>query len=281
MTDKTKPCDVTVTVSGDRGSGKSYLIAVLAQALRGAGHTAITQDHIPSALKAITDLSRPYNVTFREQAAEKVEEVVGVLNDAVDEITTLRERVADLEENNEYLLAQVAHLRVVQPERAPALPQAEVDRLITAALTHVRDATIIEQQRHELQRRADDLKAQSRKMHDEAEARGREARAMLFHALTGERPATVNPTLDRMRRQVASRALSAEDKLAIANGADPLHIGAGAAGLIIADSLDEEAHAIADDMAEVAAGGSTDMTMASVIERQLRAVERFPDMRND
>lgn len=315
MTEKSakphQPCDVTVTVSGDRGSGKSYLIAVLAQALRGAGHTATTEDHIPSALKAISDLSQPYNVTFREADPTLRDEATAVLHEAADEITTLRQQneelrtkaseleqrvlagIADDYRTNAVFLESATRDREAQAEIAvlrkqvetlrvfqPRLPDAEIARLFSTAMTYMREAVVIEMGRGDLNQQVDALKRKSITMRNEAEAREREAEAMIRHAITGERPAAVTPATIQAERRSAARTLSASDKLALANGADPDLLVGGTtksahAAHVIADSLDDHTQAIAEDMARVTAQGLAEgggeASLASAIERSLIA----------
>jgi len=57
---------ITVTVSGERGSGKTTLISVVAHALRGSDHIANVPDHVPNVTQAIADLHEQFDVTFIE-----------------------------------------------------------------------------------------------------------------------------------------------------------------------------------------------------------------------
>lgn len=228
-------CEVTVTVSGERGSGKSYLIAVLAQALRGAGHEAITPHNTPSAIQAISDLSRPYSVVFLESKPDEKAQAVQAIDGAISEIESLRAQVIKLEAERTALKAALGreHGRLFELEQRNAyleqqvranvtngLSPDEINRLINRALTHARDGAKIEEARLEVLRRAESLKTDANKMRDEAEARQREAKAMLYQVFTGHRPAPLTPAQIQMERRNAARTLSASDKLALANGAD-------------------------------------------------------------
>lgn len=57
---------IQVIVTGPRGSGKTTLISVLAHALRGSGHIANVQPHVPPASVAIADLHEQFDITFHE-----------------------------------------------------------------------------------------------------------------------------------------------------------------------------------------------------------------------
>lgn len=57
---------ITVSVAGERSSGKTTLIAVVAQALRNADHLVQTEPHVPSGAMAVRDLHEQFDVTFVE-----------------------------------------------------------------------------------------------------------------------------------------------------------------------------------------------------------------------
>jgi predicted nuclease with TOPRIM domain len=58
---------ITVTVSGERGSGKTTLIAVVATALENAGHAVQKDRFVPNAVRAVQELREQFDVTFVEQ----------------------------------------------------------------------------------------------------------------------------------------------------------------------------------------------------------------------
>ncbi|UTC28597.1 P-loop containing nucleoside triphosphate hydrolase [Brevundimonas phage vB_BpoS-Marchewka] len=281
MTDKNQTCEVTVTVSGDAGSGKSTLMAVLAQALRGAGHEVVVPENTPSTTRAISDLSRPYRVTFREAkpGAETLTVVVDT-KDIADELEGLVERTeglaealtaarqeaaeasaratkseAKLGEFREALIERSKELHDLR-ERIPSPARAEM--MITEALTYARESAIIERDRQEVVRRTEDLKSESSKMRDEATARLKEAHALLTHALTGARPRVKTPADIALERRAAARQLSATDKLALANGASPVT----SAEQVVASALDDSAQSIAEAMFEDAGMGYNDAVEA-------------------
>lgn len=242
----------TVTVSGERGCGKSTLIAILAQALEGAGHAVSKPDHIKSAAQAISDLHHKFNVRFVEAAdGESVTLTLDVDNAPVAEaLKQAQQQIAachaDMQrvsaDNTEKtrLLSQAnrvnaelqsrlddatSRLALLESASPPLLAPGDADRLITRVISYVRDAALMERQREDLHRSAEDLKNQSRKLRDESEARVREAEALLTQALTGRRPTPITPAQVQVERRAAASRLSAEEKLALANGADPAHLG--------------------------------------------------------
>lgn len=281
MTDKNKTCEVTVTVSGVQGSGKTTLMAVLAQSLRGAGHEVVVPDHTPSAVKAISDLSLPYRVTFRElePGQESLTVVVdsitvaSVMDDCAEQINLLG---AELEESRRayaeattrvaFLDARLGEFRSALLERTKELNEAKervpdadtAAELIRKALSYARESATIDHERHDLNRRSEDMKADLAKMRRESEARMREAHAMMLHALTGERPPVKTPADIQMERRVAARNLSATEKLALANGAEPIN----GAEMIVAGALDNNAQSIAEAMFEDAGMGYNDAVEA-------------------
>lgn len=264
MTDKTKTCDVTVTVSGARGSGKTTLMAVLAQALRGAGHEVDVPDHTPSASRAISDLSLPYRVTFRElepgqeSLTLKIDagDVSGVVEEAAAQIKALQEAF-DLAQQDKAELAitlmernqalQDLRQRIPDPDAAAAL--------IAKALTFARDSAIIDRDRQEVVLRTESLKQESAKMRRESEARLAEARALMMEALTGRPQAKKTPVDVQMDRRAAARQLSADDKLALANGARPVTTAEQIVAAALSDGEDAPA--------------AGEATLASTIERHL------------
>ncbi len=74
---------ITITVSGERGSGKTTLIAILAQALSNAGHAVATERHVPNGTTAMLDLREQFVLTFNEVDADAdtptVEDVISVV----------------------------------------------------------------------------------------------------------------------------------------------------------------------------------------------------------
>lgn len=287
MSDKNKTCEVTVTVSGDPGSGKSTLIAVLSQALIGAGHAVDVPYGTPTAIQAITDLSRPYLVTFAEQDGR----IVAPPADA----EAANAKIARLEERlSEFRAALLERTQQLSEAQARIPDPAVAAELVRKALTFARESAIIERDRQDLNRRTEDLKAESAKMRDEADARMVEARDLLTEALTGYRPPRKTPAQRQMERRAAARNLSASDKLALANGKTP----SSAEEHVIAGAIDDNAVAIAEAMAqdgqgvgyrppvpaqttpltareaawagpEVAARATGESTLASLIERSL------------
>ncbi|UTC29591.1 P-loop containing nucleoside triphosphate hydrolase [Brevundimonas phage vB_BpoS-Bambus] len=286
MTDKNQTCEVTVTVSGDAGSGKSTLMAVLAQALRGAGHEVVVPENTPSTTRAISDLSRPYRVTFREAkpGVETLTVVVDTkdlsndLSEYVDRterlaeaLTAARQEAAEASARAAKSDAKLGEFRQALIERSKELHDlreripspARAEAMITEALTYARESAIIERDRQEVVRRTEDLKTESSKMRDEASARLNEAHALLTHALTGARPRVKTPADIALERRAAARQLSAQDKLALANGASPVT----SAEQVVAAGLDGHAKTIADSMVEP--GSSGEASLASEIERGL------------
>ncbi|USN14319.1 P-loop containing nucleoside triphosphate hydrolase [Brevundimonas phage vB_BpoS-Kabachok] len=299
MTDKNQTCEVTVTVSGAAGSGKSTLMAVLAQALSGAGHSVEVPEGTPSTTRAISDLSRPYHVTFREakpgvetltvvvdtkDIADELEGYVERTEGLAEALAAARQEAAEASARAAQTEAKLGEFRQALIERSKELSDlrdripspARAEAMITEALTYARESVIIERDRQEVVRRTEVLKSESSKMRDEAEARLREAHALLTCALTGDRPRVKTPTDVALERRAAARQLSAVDKLALANGKRP----STGAEQTVAAAVGAEAHAIADAMAEVAASGwgseadrdqgyARDATLASEIARGL------------
>lgn len=265
MTDKTKTCEVTVTVSGDRGSGKTTLMAVLAQALRGAGHDVVVPDHTPSASRAISDLSLPYRVTFHElepgheSLTVKIDssDVSDALREATEKLAAMRELLDQAEQDSAELAAALSKTTDELNDLRGRIPTpAQAAAMIDKALTFAHESAIIDMDRQEVNRRTDELKAESAKMRRESEARIAEARALIREALTGERPRAKTPADIQMERRAAARQLSAQDKLALANGARPVT----AAEQVVAAALGE--------------GGEA--SLASAIERELTAAAPHP-----
>ncbi|USN15011.1 P-loop containing nucleoside triphosphate hydrolase [Brevundimonas phage vB_BpoS-Papperlapapp] len=296
MTDKNQTCEVTVTVSGAAGSGKSTLMAVLAQALSGAGHSVEVPEGTPSTTRAISDLSRPYHVTFREakpgvetltvvvdakDIADELEGYVERTEGLAEALTAARQEAAEASARAAQTEAKLGEFRQALIERSKELSDlrdripspAKAEAMITEALTYARESAIIERDRQEVVRRTEDLKTESAKMRDEAEARLREAHALLTCAMTGERPRAKTATDVALERRAAARQLSAADKLALANGARPVT----SAEQVVAAGLDDHAKAVGDSMANRGARASiprtsvhqNEVTLASEIERGL------------
>lgn len=57
---------ITVTVSGERGSGKTTLISVLSHALESSEHRVVKPEGTPAAYAAIADLHEQFDITFVE-----------------------------------------------------------------------------------------------------------------------------------------------------------------------------------------------------------------------
>jgi chromosome segregation ATPase len=103
---------ITVTVSGERGSGKTTLIAVVSAALENSGHQVQKDRFVPNASRAIADLHEQFDVTFVEQY------------DPDSDATNLRERNRELTER----LAEFRenNIRVVEESRAVAEEAAKL-----------------------------------------------------------------------------------------------------------------------------------------------------------
>jgi predicted nuclease with TOPRIM domain len=99
-----------VTVSGERGSGKTTLIAVVAQALENSGHKVAKGPYVPTASRAIADLHEQFDVTFVEQYDTDAD--VEGLRQRNHE---LAERLAEFRENN---IRVVEESRVIVNEAA-------------------------------------------------------------------------------------------------------------------------------------------------------------------
>lgn len=214
----------TVTVSGDLGCGKSTLISILAQALTGAGHEVSKPDHIKNASQAISDLHHKFQVHFveAEPAAFEALETADVLAETDERLQSALDRldeeradhakiVASLTEQNEALRARLA--------RYPS-PQEAADR-VNKAITYIHDAAVLDADRARTNRQIEDLKTASAKMRRESEARINEATRSLLYCMTGELRPAPTPSDIQTQRRAAAAQLSAADKLALANGAQP------------------------------------------------------------
>lgn len=95
---------ITVTVAGERDTGKTTLIAVVAQALENAGHLVRKPDHVPNATQARAELREQFDVTFVEANGAGA----GAL---ARENEQLRASIADLRGQVAGLSAQIAHHR--------------------------------------------------------------------------------------------------------------------------------------------------------------------------
>lgn len=261
MTNKNATCEVTVTVSGDRNAGKSTLIAVLSQALLGAGHGVNIPKDTPSAISAIADLSRPYLVTFVEDYGQEGAPT-GDLEAATAKIARLEERVNEFRDKNIELVQEVQTLTVDRDAAQARVPDsAVVAAAINKALLYARESAVIDRDRQELTRQTEDLKSRASKMRHEADARMKEAELSLRAAFSGtfsvDRVSTAQQQVARraatvqQERIAAARHLSPEDKLALANGAEPR----GAHEAIVAAALDENAQTVAEAMYEDAGVG--------------------------
>lgn len=251
MNEKNKTCEVTVTVSGDRNAGKSTLIAVLSQALLGAGHGVNIPKDTPSAISAIADLSRPYLVTFVEDYGQEGAPT-GDLEAAITRITKLSVTLDEFRARNVDLVQEVTALKAERDAALARVPDsAAVAAAISKALLYARESAIIDRDRQELVQRTESLKSESAKMRRESEARMHEADLTLRAAFTGTAYAPASPAQIQVERRAAARHLSASDKLALANGAEP-RTGHEA---VVAAALDENAQTVAEAMYEDAGVG--------------------------
>ena len=261
MNEKNKTCEVTVTVSGDRNAGKSTLIAVLSQALLGAGHAVNIPKDTPSAIRAITDLSRPYLVTFVEDYGQEGAPT-GDLEAATARIAKLSATMDEFRARNIDLVQEVTALKAERDAALARVPDSTaVAAAISKALLYARESAIIDRDRQELNRQTEDLKSRASKMRHEADARMKEAELSLRAAFSGafsvDRVSTAPQQVARrvatvqQERIAAARHLSPEDKLALANGAEPR----GAHEAVVAAALDENAKTVAEAMYEDAGVG--------------------------
>jgi hypothetical protein len=252
----------TVTVSGDRGAGKSTLISILAQALQGAGHDVSKPDHIKNASQAISDLHHKFKVHFVE--AEEAETVTLTLAADTSPLREIIERNETLERMVEAANKREAELRA-QLAKYPSPEEAA--KRINHAITHVRDATLIQVQRENINRHVDSLKSESAKLRRESEARLHEANLSLTYALTGELKPSPTPASIQNDRRAAARQLSAEDKLALANGAAPKTAAEAVVAEVAAPTMDGA------DYGQPPAG---EVTLAGEIARVLDGAATHP-----
>lgn len=270
MTEKNKACEVTVTVSGDPGSGKSTLIAVLSQALIGAGHAVDVPFGTPTAIQAITDLSRPYLVTFTERDG-RVVAPNGDLEAANAKIARLQERMDEFRDRNIELVHALHAAEAARDEALARIPDPEkTAAAISKALLYAREAAIIDRDRQELTRQTENLKSRAAKMRHESDARMKEASISLCVAFGGGTDwREAMPGAEQNKRRAAARNLSAEDKLALANGKEPKT----ADEQVIAAALNENAQDVAEAMYEDAGVGYREAVEAMA---QTRAEETSP-----
>ncbi|UTC28445.1 hypothetical protein GURKE_04430 [Brevundimonas phage vB_BpoS-Gurke] len=224
---------VTVTVTGDKGSGKTTLIAVLAQALAGAGHDVTVPEGTPSASRAISDLTRRYQVDFLEASPTALEQA--------------HQRIAELEEE----LSAAAARASIQAAPGGVYTFQEAEDIITRAMTYLSDAVKLEMSREDTREEFNRVRTKMATLRHEADARRVKATAMLRGVLTGTPEATVRPTDTGPAQAVAAaRRMSASDRLNLANGARPLTTDEQT----VAALLDEDTRRIADDMVEITMG---------------------------
>jgi chromosome segregation ATPase len=141
---------ITVTVSGERGSGKTTLIAVVANALENSGHRVVKDRFVPAASRAVADLHEQFDITFVEQY-----EPESVSDQLVHEAATLRATIEELRgqvaglsgersrlaEDNRRLIAQDEKLReqVQQGALYAANLLAEIETLREANVDYAGD----------------------------------------------------------------------------------------------------------------------------------------------
>lgn len=192
---------ITVTVIGDRGSGKTTLIAVVAQALENSGHLVSKPEHVPNATRAVMDLHEQFDVTFVERDMTLDQEVARENANLRASIDELRGMVAGLKGENgrlrgsnsllvgtdEKLRAEIAALKQALSEAMSVVPitRAKVREQIDMAFEEVRQAAYVEMERNRLRTAAEDLRHQARKLGHEGDARLQKARERMLFALTG------------------------------------------------------------------------------------------------
>lgn len=230
--------EVVVTVSGAKGSGKTTLIAVLAQALSGAGHTVTVPEDTPSAMRAIADLTRQYDVRFDE-----ADDAPTALS-----LKQAQQRIADLEAK----LAD-AESAALKPANRGVYSFQEAEDIITRAMIYIADAVKLDMSREDTREEFNRVRTKMATLRHEADARRTKASAMLRGVLTGtpEEP-TRSTTAERTQAAAAARRLSPEDRLSLANGAQAMTTDE----MAVASVLDEDTRRIAEDMAAAMVGES-------------------------
>lgn len=130
---------ITVTVSGPRTSGKTTLIAVVAQALRGSNHLVKTPAHVPSAAAAIADLHEQFDISFVESDDPPI------VNRYTDEINALKAERDTAREAAERAWTEVATLReqltAARGSLSVAIDTSAVQPLVDETMKAV-DATV-------------------------------------------------------------------------------------------------------------------------------------------
>ncbi|USN15560.1 P-loop containing nucleoside triphosphate hydrolase [Brevundimonas phage vB_BpoS-Kikimora] len=225
---------VTVTVTGDKGSGKTTLIAVLAQALAGAGHDVTVPEGTPSASRAISDLTRRYQVDFLEASPTALEQA--------------HQRIAELEAK-----IAAASRASIQPAPGGVYTFQEAEDIITRAMTYLSDAVKLEMSREDTREEFNRVRTKMATLRHEADARRVKATAMLRGVLTGTPEAPARPAdTEHTQAVAAARRMSASDRLKLANGARPMTTDEQT----VAALLDEDTRRIADEMVEDTLGSS-------------------------
>lgn len=210
---------VTVVVSGERGSGKTTLIAILAHALENSGHAVQKEPHIPRASAAIADLHDQFDVVLVEDETnhiagapstnweaecarivavdEKLRAEVVSLTAAKDAALRMlrdeqkagddaRAEITNLKAENEVFGLEIdqlthdnARLRKIRPDIGA------LEEQIGIAFAEVREAAILDMDRRRVRRIADERMAESVKLRNEADARFAKAQQRMRLALMG------------------------------------------------------------------------------------------------
>jgi hypothetical protein len=139
---------ITVTVSGDRNSGKTTLIAVVAHALENSNHRVHKPDHVPNAFAAIADLHEQFDITFVEDNGDG----------AVPYVFAAREEV--LKEEIARLTAEVGRLHAEAVSLSRPSPE-QLDDEIDKAFAEARTAAELGIQLRNVQRQQNELRFKS------------------------------------------------------------------------------------------------------------------------
>lgn len=128
---------ITVTVAGDIASGKTTLIAVVAEALRSTGHHAtVPQQSLGARIDSLEEL---FDVTFIEQDSStfdrKVEDAIRLRTDLMRK--DYEDRIKRLEIDARFLKGLVDHASKTIPESREAL--AELALLVAKQARRLRE----------------------------------------------------------------------------------------------------------------------------------------------
>lgn len=109
---------ITVTVAGERGSGKTTLISVVAHALENSGHKVAKGPYVPNATRAIADLHEQFDVTFVEQyeADTEVEGLRARNRELTERLAEFRETNIRVVEESRVVVNEAAQLRATIEE---------------------------------------------------------------------------------------------------------------------------------------------------------------------